>query len=398
MQYRINPRNGDAISALGYGCMRFTRSIGINQEKAETELEAAFKNGVNYFDTAYIYPGSEAALGKFLAKGYRDKVFVATKLPYKLCRTLEDVEKIFNEQKTRLQTSYLDYYLIHMLSDTDAWEKLKSAGIETWIAEKKASKEIRNIGFSYHGGTDGFKRLVDCYDWDFCQIQLNYLDDVSQAGIAGLKYAAEKNLPVIIMEPLRGGRLCKLAKHEEELFAAVNPDRKAADWGLRWLWNMPEVTCVLSGMNDVEQIRENTETAETALPGLLTDEETAVYSRVKETIMNGMRVPCTGCGYCMPCPAGVDIPSCFAAYNTRAVEGFLPGMMAYVTCTSMKEKPASASACIGCGRCEKKCPQGLLIRDFLDETKAVMEGPAYRIGIKLLKKLPFLMKWSTTML
>jgi len=390
MQYRINPKNGDSLSALGYGCMRFSRRAGglsIKQEKAIQELKLAYEQGINYFDTAYLYPGSEVTLGKFLADGYRDKVYVATKLPHHLCKKHEDFDRLFNEQKKRLQTTYIDYYLIHMLPDITTWNKLLDLGILEWIEEKKKEKEIRNIGFSYHGGTDGFNRLIDVYDWDFCQIQLNYLDSDTQAGTAGLKYAASKGIPVIIMEPLQGGRLCNPPKNVERIFKQSDKTKTSTEWALRWLWNFPEITTVLSGMNSEDQINQNCKYAEIVLPNSLSSEELNTFEEIKEMMKEDMRVPCTACNYCMPCPHGVDIPSCFASYNKRLTLGWFQGMLSYVTCTSLKEKSAAASACVNCGLCEKKCPQHILIRDYLDETKHVMEGPIYRISLKIIKKI-----------
>ncbi|MDO5847110.1 MAG: aldo/keto reductase [Methanocorpusculum sp.] len=403
MQYRTNPKNNTQISVLGFGCMRFPRTaFTINQKKTEELLSRAVEAGINYFDTAYVYPGSEAALGKFIAKinaeGHRDKIHIATKLPYRQCKSAEDAEKIFAEQKKLLCTEYIDYYLLHMLADTAAWEKCRDTGIIRWLEEKKKTGEIRNIGFSYHGDTSGFKALVDIYPWDFCQIQLNYLDDVSQAGVAGLKYAGDAGLPVIIMEPLRGGKLVNLPPDAKDLLEKELPGCSPAEFSFRWLWNFPEVTCILSGMNEAEQLEENLSSAEHANPGCLSDESLSLYSSVKEILNAKTAVPCTGCGYCMPCPHGVDIPSVFAAYNKRCAEGFISGMTAYVTCTSMKEKSAAASACIKCGLCEKRCPQGLLIRDLLDETKAVMEGLPYRTLLPIIKKIPGVIRWMSLMM
>ena len=221
MQYRENPGNKDQLSILGYGCLRYSKKgTAIDQEKAEREMAAAVEAGVNYFDTAYTYGGSEACLGKFLAKGYRDKVKIATKLPHYYIKAEGDMERYFKEQLERLQTDHVEYYLMHMLTDLPTWEKLKKLGMEDWIREKKASGEIRNIGFSYHGRSDMFMQLIDAYDWDFCQIQYNYMDEHSQAGVEGLRYAHARGIPVIIMEPLRGGRLVNLLPESaKELFA-----------------------------------------------------------------------------------------------------------------------------------------------------------------------------------
>ena len=388
MQYRVNPGNGDRLSVLGYGCMRFSRTAGVavNQKKTEEELMLALSSGVNYFDTAYLYPGSEAALGKFLSKGYRKDIYLATKLPFRQCKKPEDFERLFAEQKERLQTDYIDYYMVHMLGDLASWKRLLSLGIAEWAQAKKAAGEIRQFGFSYPGGTAEFKELIDAYDWDFCQIQINYLDAHSQAGIAGMRYAAEKGLPVFVMEPLRGGSLVRLPKKAEQVFTDADPTKSPVEYALRWLWNFPEVTVVLSGMNDVSQVAENCASAERAAANSLSEEELAVYDTVCSVLNEEIRVPCTSCGYCMPCPKGVDIPSCFASYNLRWSQGWFAGMLSYVTCTSLKEQSAAASVCVGCGLCEKKCPQGILIRDYLDEVKTVMEGRIYRTALPIVKK------------
>ena len=208
MRYRVNPKTGDRLSLLGLGCMRFTKKNGaIDQEKAEQVMAHALAQGINYFDTAWLYPGNEAAVGRFLAKGHRDEVVLATKMPQYKVRKTADFDGFFGEELERLQTDYIDYYLMHMLSDFASWQRLKDLGVAAWIEAKKAAGAIRRIGFSYHGGTDGFLRILDDYDWDFCQIQYNYVDERGQAGVDGLKRAAEKGIAVVIMEPLRGGRL-----------------------------------------------------------------------------------------------------------------------------------------------------------------------------------------------
>ena len=383
MQYRTNPKNGDQLSALGFGCMRFTkRGTAIDQEKADRELALALERGVNYFDTAYIYPGSEVCLGKFLAAhGCRERIRIATKLPQYRVKRIEDADKFFTEELQRLQTGYVDYYLMHMLNDAKSWERLCALGIREWINAKKNSGEIRNIGFSFHGGTLQFKALVDAYDWDFCQIQFNYMDEHSQAGIEGLNYAHEKGLPVIIMEPLRGGKLAgALPAAARREFEAARPGRSCADWGLRWIWNHPQVTVVLSGMNDVSQVEENCRIASESLPGLLTEEELAVYGRALNAIRKTTRVGCTGCGYCQPCPKGVDIPTCFAAYNASYADGLFTGLREYLMCTTLRKVRSNAGLCVKCGRCEQHCPQHIAIRDELDNVKKRLENPAYRIA------------------
>lgn len=391
MQYRTDPKSGNRLSVLGYGCMRFTRRGGIiDQAKAEKEMAYAIEQGINYFDTAYIYPGNETAVGKFLAKGYRDKVYLATKLPHYLVKTIADAEKMFREELRRLQTDHIDYYLMHMLTDMGGWERMCALGIREWIAEKKASGQIRQIGFSYHGGTQGFLQILKAYDWEFCQIQFNYMDEHSQAGLTGLRAAAEMGIPVIIMEPLRGGRLAGgLPKPAAEIFRESGYDRSPAEWGLRWIFDHPEVSVVLSGMNAMEQIRENVRIAEEAQPGCMSKEEQAVIGRVREKLAEVTKVPCTGCGYCMPCPAGVDIPVCFRCYNVRFSDGWFNGMREYFMCTTLRSKQTNASKCVGCGRCEQHCPQGIPIRKELKNVVKTMERLPYRIARKVAKIVKF---------
>ena len=389
MQYRENRRNHQLLSALGYGCLRFSKKgNAIDQKKAEAEMKLAVEHGVNYFDTAYTYPGSEVCLGKFLAGGYRDKVNIATKLPHYYIKTPEDMERYFSQQLERLQTDHVEYYLMHMLNDVAAWERLKGLGIETWIAEKKASGAIENIGFSFHGGTENFIRILDAYDWDFCQIQYNYMDEHSQAGRRGLKYANEKGLPVIIMEPLRGGRLVHgLPVTARRLIERITPQRSPAEWGLRWLWNQPEVTVVLSGMNDRSQVEENICIASETTPNSMNCEEQEVIEKIRSEINKYVKVPCTGCGYCMPCPAGVDIPVCFQSYNTSYTDSFYSGLKAYFMCNALRTNHSGAGGCIRCGKCRTHCPQNIDVPKEMERVKRRMENPVYRIARKIAGKI-----------
>lgn len=390
MQYRKN-KSGEDISLLGYGCMRFTRKGGgIDLDKAEKEIRLALEGGVNYFDTAYIYPGSEAALGEiFRHIGCREKIQIATKLPHYLIKSMDGIEKIFKEELKRLQTDYIDYYLMHMLTDVETWEKLKKLGIEQWIDDKKKSGKIRHIGFSYHGHTDMFCRLIDAYGWDFTQIQYNYMDEHSQAGRRGLKYAAEKGIPVIIMEGLRGGKLVDLLPESaRKLIACHEPKRSPAEWAFRWLYTQPEVTCVLSGMNSCEMVTENLRIADETKAGDFTEEDFALIEKVKKEIQKTVKVGCTGCGYCMPCPMGVDIPEAFRCYNNYYAEGKGAAKREYMQCTLFRKDHSNASGCIGCGKCETHCPQQIPIRKELKEAAARLEDVKFSIvkkAIRLLK-------------
>lgn len=389
MLYRKNPKNGDNLSILGFGCMRLSKKAGIiDQPKAEKEFMHAIENGVNYFDTAYTYPGVEAALGKFLSHNdFRDKIYIADKLPHYFMKKPEDIEKCFNEQLKRLHTDYIDYYLIHMLTGIESWERLKEFGIEQWIAEKKASGAIRNIGFSFHGGNNSFRQIIDGYDWDFCMIQFNYFDEYNQAGVSGLEYAAAKGLPVMVMEPLRGGKLTNkgLPQAAATLWQQYTPHRSAAEWALRWVWNHPQVTLLLSGMNDLAQIDENVRVASTSIANSLSANELAYFTKVREEININTKVPCTGCAYCMPCPHGVDIPSCFSCYNNKYTDGWFQGMKEYMKCTTFRAVPSNASHCQHCHRCEQRCPQGITICDHLETIAKEMETPIYQIGAAIIR-------------
>ena len=430
MQYRKD-KYGNDISVLGYGCMRFTQTAGrIDLKKTEEEIMAAFRGGVNYYDTAYIYGGSEAALGEILERnGIRDQVYIATKLPHYLIQNSASLDKYFKEQLRRLRTDHIDYYLMHMLTDVQTWERLKGLGILEWLREKQESGAIRQVGFSYHGNTDMFCRLVDAYEWDFCQIQYNYMDENSQAGRRGLQYASERGLPVIIMEPLRGGKLVtRLPEAAKKIFAGHYVTRKTVpegtaasgqavpesvtsggitprqsesqaslfsgsvqytpvQWALKWLWNQPQVTCVLSGMNSLEMVQDNINTAENTRVGELSEADEAMLQQVVQAINARMKVGCTGCGYCMPCPKGVDIPGSFSAYNRRYSEGWMAAMQDYFMCTAIRKESSGASNCIECGKCEQHCPQHIQIRQELKAVKKTLENPVYRMARWLVKKM-----------
>ena len=392
MQYRSD-RYGNPISVLGYGCMRFTQTAGkIDIDKAEQEIMEAFHAGVNYFDTAYVYPGSEAALGQILARNHiRDQVNIATKLPHYLIKKPDSMETYFAEELRRLQTDHVDYYLMHMLTDTKTWERLVELGILPWLEEKKKSGAIRQVGFSYHGNSDMFCKLLEVYDWDFCQIQYNYLDENSQAGTTGLHRAAEKGLPVIIMEPLRGGRLTNgLPGSAKKVMERAHVERTPAQWAFSWLWDQKEVTCVLSGMNSLEMVRENVRTADSARAGSFTEEDRAVLRRVVDAINENMKVGCTGCRYCMPCPKGVDIPGTFAAYNRLSSDGYWKALTEYFMITGVRKDYTGPGNCIGCGKCEQHCPQHISIREELKNAKKAMEGLPYQAGRRV---LPYIMRY-----
>ncbi len=387
MLYREN-KQGELISQLGYGCMRFTRKgAGIDYAKAEKEVLRGIELGINYFDTAYIYPGSEECLGKILKNNQmRDKVNIATKLPQYLIKTREQIEKTFQEELGRLQTDYVDYYLMHMFTDYAEWEHLKSLGIEDWIREKKASGAIRRIGFSYHGNTDIFKRILEAYDWDFCQIQYNYLDEHSQAGRQGLEAAYEKGIPVIIMEPLRGGKLVNLPEKARKYLEKSGEGYSSAELGLRWLWDQPGVTCVLSGMNSLEMLEENARIASSVRAGSLSEEDHALIEKIKQVFREKEKVGCTGCRYCMPCPKGVDIPGNFYYYNLMYMENKKSALRGFYQVMGLRMDSGFASQCVGCGKCEKHCPQHLPIREKLKEADKHLRPWPVKIGIGVARR------------
>ena len=391
MQYRKD-KNGNDLSILGYGCMRFTKKGGsIDIEKAETELMAAYRAGVNYFDTAYIYSGSEAAVGEIFERNHiRDQVNIATKLPQYLIGNRAALDLYFDEELSRLRTDHVEYYLMHHLTDVAMWEKLKKIGILDWIQEKKQRGAIRNIGFSYHGNTDNFLKILNDYDWDFCQIQYNYLDEVAQAGKAGLQAAAAKGIPVMIMEPLRGGKLVSmLPEAAKRAMAESGRGWSPAEWGLRWLYNQPEVTVVLSGMNSVEMVQANCRTASEAQANALTEEDFETLEKVKRAIREKEKVGCTGCRYCMPCPKGVDIPGIFRSWNTMYTESRREGRSQFIQTVGLTREPAFASQCIRCGKCEQHCPQSIPIRDKIQEADRDLRPLPYRIAISAARRFMF---------
>lgn len=388
MQYRKD-KYGNDISILGYGCMRFTKKgSGIDFEKVQKEILSAISLGVNYFDTAYIYPGSEACLGRILDENQmRDKVKIATKLPQYMVKKPEAIDTYFNEELKRLRTDHIDYYLMHMLTDLESWENLKRNGIEEWIRGKKESGEVGQVGFSFHGNSEMFIRILEDYDWDFCQIQYNYLDENIQAGRKGLMAAAEKGIPVIIMEPLRGGKLVNLLPKEAKDLIAANPkNRSAAEWAFRWLWDQPQVTCVLSGMNSMEMLEENVRIASSVQAGEFDEEDRKMIEGIKKAIERTTKVGCTGCGYCMPCPKGVDIPAIFRCYNEMYTEGKNEGRFEFAQVVGMRKESSFADACVQCGKCESHCPQHLPIREKLKEADKALRPWPYKIGIDIMRK------------
>lgn len=390
MEYRNNTQGEETLSALGYGCMRFPKKgNSIDMVAVEEQILYAIEQGVTYFDTAYVYPGSEEALGKVLQKNQcREKIKIATKLPHYLVKKQGDFERYFQEQLKRLKTDYVDFYLMHMLPDTNVWNKLIGQGVLEWIKEKKEMGQIRKIGFSYHGNTTTFLEVLNAYEWEFCQIQYNYMDENSQAGRTGLLEAAKKGIPVIIMEPLRGGMLANhLPKKAMDAIETAYCKRSPAEWSFRWLWNQAQVSVVLSGMNSMEMLQENIRIASETMPGQFSTQDEEVIEQIRTAINEQTKVPCTGCSYCMPCPFGVDIPGSFRCYNVSYTDGYGKGLMEYLLCTTLRNKQSSASLCKECGACEPHCPQSIPIRSQLKQVKKRFENPVFRIVSKIIKRL-----------
>ncbi len=376
MLYRRMEKAGLDLSILGFGCMRLpvTAEGKIDESLAAEMLRYAIDRGVNYIDTAYPYHNgeSEPFLGRALQGGYREIVHLATKLPIWLVQSRADMDRYLDEQLKRLQTDHIDFYLVHGLMNP-FWEKLHEMGITDFLDDAIADGRIKHAGFSFHDELPLFKEIVDDYDWTFCQIQYNFVDEQYQAGTEGLRYAANRGLGIVIMEPLRGGMLTKEIPSINSIWKKAAVGRSPAEWALRWVWNHPEVTVVLSGMSRPEQVRQNVAYAEEGLPDSLSGEELNLFKEAEIEYKKRIKVPCTGCRYCLPCTSGVSIPECFEMYNQGcmfdapdvadinyniALGGFFGG------------SPGLASQCEECGECEKKCPQGIQIREELKKVAA----------------------------
>jgi hypothetical protein len=324
---------------------------------------------VNYVDTAYVYHGgnSEGVVGRALAGGYRDRVHLATKLPVWSVQQVEDCERLLNEQLSRFQTDHIDFYLFHCLQKK-SWQKMRGLGAIEWAEKARSDGRIRHFGFSFHDTCDTFVGILDDYDWSFCQIQYNFVNEDVQAGTKGLQYAAAKGLGVIIMEPLFGGTLATPPRPVWEIWNKAETKSRPADLALRWLWNKPEVSLVLSGMSSMEHVIQNIESACRSGVGSLDEHEMALVARVQQEYAKLSPVPCTKCGYCTPCPNGVNIPVNFELYNNATVfEG-----SSIVLCRNLYNslpETERATACVSCGSCEEKCPQGIEIGKMLGRVR-----------------------------
>jgi predicted aldo/keto reductase-like oxidoreductase len=381
MQYRKFGRLDWKGSALGFGCMRLP-IIGedagnIDEPEATRMLRYAIDHGVNYVDTAYPYHqgNSERVVGRALKDGYREKVKLATKLPCWLVEDAADFDKYLNQQLEKLQTDRIDFYLLHSLNQK-RWVNVRDLGVLEWAEKAIADGRIRHLGFSFHDEYPLFKEIVDAYDWTFCQIQYNYMDIEKQAGTKGLQYAASKGMAVVVMEPLLGGRLIPPPEPVQQIFDSAPGKRTPADWALQWLWDQPEVSVVLSGMTAMAHVEENVASADVSGPGTLTAKELKIIGRAREKYRELGPIPCTGCGYCMPCPNGVNIPRNFDIYNAGVMYGKPhKARSSYRTWLPEKEQ---ASACVGCRECEELCPQNIPISEWMPRVHQVLgEGQPY---------------------
>lgn len=373
METRKMEKLGIETSLLGFGCMRFPkRSDGrIDEEQAQAMLDRALEAGVNYIDTAYPYHNgeSEPFLGRALKKHDRSSFFLATKLPVWLVKSAEDAERIFAEQLSRLQTDYVDFYLLHAM-DKERWDRMQELGVVDFCRRLKEQGKIRYLGFSFHDSYGVFEEIMKAQPWDFCQIQLNYMDTEEQAGMKGCLLAEQMQIPLVVMEPIKGGRLARFSEDLTELFHAADPEASPASYALRWVGSQPNVKVILSGMSDMDQLADNLHTFSPFLP--LTKREQELIDRVTEILRSRVQNGCTGCRYCMPCPAGVDIPGCFSVWNSYHMYQDY-NVVAWDWEKEIGEK-GQAKNCIRCGKCEQSCPQHIRIREDLARAQAELDA------------------------
>ena len=395
MQYRTIPKNGDEISSLGFGAMRLPLKNGkIDREKASKLIYLAIDNGVNFIDTAYLYGDSESFLGEILKGEYKDKVKISTKLPAINVRKYEDMENLLEEQLKRLQRDFIDYYFIHAV-DLKAINRLLKRDLIKFLNKAKKEGKIRYVGFSYHGPKEEFPLLVDGYDWDMVMVQYNYFDENVQASMEGIEYAASKGMGIFVMEPLKGGILAgKMPREAEEVFKKANPDKSTAEWAFQWVLNNRNVTCVLSGMNSIEQLDENLSVADSTTPLSMSFEEMETVELVKRVMRNSLKINCSTCGYCMPCPQGVNIPECLKIYNEKYLfehKGFLNDsiMDYYQYVGGIMGSSGNAGKCNGCGKCLRKCPQKLDIVKELKKVKKEFEFPLSKYVFLFIQHIGF---------
>ena len=368
MKYRSMGKLNIKTSAFGLGCMRFNGPASgdsvIDEQKAISLIRRAIDGGVTYLDTAYVYldKTSEIVVGKALQDGYRDKVTIATKMPSEYVHNREEMQALLDSELKKLQTDHIDFYLMHGIN-REKWEYFKSIGAPEFFDDMKKEGKIRYKCFSFHGPYEEFEYILKDSDWDLVQIQYNYMDIHNQAGEKGLKLAGEMGIPVVIMEGLLGGRLAKAPSNVQALYDAFPVRRSPVEWGFRWLCNHPEVTVVLSGCNEAEQIDENLRIFDTVESGIMSEDELKLMDNVRAAYLSRTKIGCTGCRYCMPCPNGVNIPGIFSVWNNVSLYETDPKDSWELR--NIKSKGNGADNCIGCGACEAACPQHLSIIDSL---------------------------------
>jgi hypothetical protein len=384
MQNRLIKKTGDEISPLGFGAMRLPLKNGkIDRTKAKDLIYYAIDNGINFIDTAYLYGDSESFLGEILTDEIRSKVKICTKLPSINIKKYEDMEKFLDEQLKRLNLDCIDYYLIHSV-DLKAMNRLLKKDLIKFIGKAKADGKIKHIGFSYHGPKEEFEIVVDGYDWDVVMVQYNYFDENVQASMEGIEYAASKGLGVFVMEPLKGGILAgKMPEKAEEIFKKADSNKTNAQWAMQWVLNNRNITCVLSGMNSFEQLDENLAIADKTTPLSMTFEEMETVELVKRVMRDSLKINCSTCGYCMPCPQGVNIPECIKIYNEKYLfnqKGFFNSSLLdyYQYVGGIMGNEGNAGKCNGCGKCLRKCPQKLDIISELKKVKKEFEIPGFK--------------------
>ncbi len=389
LQKRTVKKTGDKLSALGFGAMRLPTKNGmIDKESAREQIYYAIDQGVNFIDTAVPYHGgaSESFLGEILSGEYREKVKISTKMPQWSIKKYEDMEKHLEQQLQRLQTDCIDYYFIHSMGKS-SFDRIQKLGLLEFLDKAKKEGKIKYTGFSFHDSKDAFKPIVDSYDWDACMLQFNYVDENSQAGIEGAEYAHSKGMAVIAMEPLKGGKLAgNMPLKAAEIWDKSEIKRTPADWAFRWVLNHPEITCVISGMNSMDQLNENLEIANDTVPDSLTPNELELYTQVKQVFTDLMKINCTTCAYCLPCPAGVDIPGCFDLYNDKYLFKDRSAGITYILRMGgiFNDGQSHAGLCNGCGKCVRACPQKLEIPELLNEVSNDLGGRGFNLKVKLM--------------
>jgi uncharacterized protein len=379
MQYRKFEKLNWQVSALGFGAMRLPLLDGnpANIDKSQTirMIRYAIDHGINYVDTAYMYHAgeSEKVVGLALKDGYRERVKLATKLPTRMVKTADDFDRFFEEQLGKLQTDRIDFYLFHALNSL-SWQKIKDLGVLKWAESQMAKGRIGRLGFSFHDNYDSFQKIVDDYDnWTLCQVLYNYMDSDFQAGNRGIEYAARKGLSVAVMEPLRGGQLAgNLPERVRQVWESAPAPKSPVEWGLSWVWNNPHVSLVLSGMSTFEQVVENVAIAERSGTITLREDELALFTRAKEAFDSLNAVPCTNCGYCMPCPNNVEIPAIFKLYNAAMISNSTKWSRLRYSGVAGLRPDQRADCCVECGQCEARCPQGMPVTDWLKKVHALL--------------------------